>query len=1334
MNAPAKIQALLSDAVPGVAPTRLREIPYNYTSFSDREIVIRLLGEKSWQLLDALRGARQTGRSARMLYEVLGDIWVVRRNPYLQDDMLDNPKRRQDLIDALNHRLGEVDKRRLSSDQEEADATVAANRSASVEALLLAARKAVADFGEEFRQTYDLRKRANKVLGRYTQKDNIKFDGLSRVSHVTDATDWRVEYPFVVLTPDTEEEMAGLVKGCIELGLTIIPRGGGTGYTGGAVPLTPLSAVINTEKLEQLGAVEMTRLPGVDRDYATIYSGAGVVTKRVSDAAEKAGFVFAVDPTSAEASCIGGNVAMNAGGKKAVLWGTALDNLASWRMVDPNGDWLEVTRIEHNLGKIHDAPVAKFKLEWTRPSSKGQKNTPFKTEMLEIEGRKFRKEGLGKDVTDKFLAGLPGVQKEGCDGLITSARWILHKMPKHVRTVCLEFFGQACDAIPSIVEIKDYLDALPAKGGAEYASVRLAGLEHLDERYLRAVGYATKSKRGVLPKMALFGDIVGDDENAVAQAASEVVRIANTRVGEGFVAVSPEARKKFWLDRARTAAISKHTNAFKINEDVVIPLNRMGEYTDGIELINIELSIRNKLQLVGELRDFFAAGNLPLGKSEDAEGDDIPDAVMLEDRVVQASQLLEATQARWSYLLASLNKPLAEAKAELLALGLDHLADSFEQRLAKQPDATVFHVVQDRTVRVSWKQELRARLRQIFNGAAFKLVLDECSAIHKRVLRGRVFVALHMHAGDGNVHTNLPVNSDHYQMLQDAHAAVARIMALARALNGVISGEHGIGITKIEYLTADELSEFRDYKQRIDPQGRFNKGKLLAGADLHNAYTPSFGLMGHESLIMQQSDIGAISNSIKDCLRCGKCKPVCSTHVPRANLLYSPRNKILATSLLVEAFLYEEQTRRGISIKHWDEFSDVADHCTVCHKCVTPCPVDIDFGDVSMNMRNLLRKMGQKKFNPGTAASMFFLNATDPATINATRTAMIGWGYKAQRFGNDILKKFAKKQTKAPPATVGKPPVKEQVIHFINKKMPGNLPKKTARALLDIEDDKIVPIIRDPQTTTADTEAVFYFPGCGSERLFSQVGLATQAMLWQVGVQTVLPPGYLCCGYPQRGNGQYDKAEKMMTDNRVLFHRVANTLNYLDIKTVVVSCGTCYDQLATYQFDKIFPGCRIIDIHEYLLEKGVKLEGVAGTRYMYHEPCHNPMKQQESGKTINALISTVDNVKIEKNDRCCGESGTLAVSRPDISTQVRFRKEEEMRKGADKLRADGFKGDVKILTSCPSCLQGLLRYNDDSDTDADYIVIEMAKHLLGENWLPEYVAKANNGGIERVLV
>ena len=1278
MNAPLPINSLVERTA---SAPRLREIPYNYTSFSDREIVIRLLGEEAWLILDELRSGRKTGRSARMLYEVLGDIWVVRRNPFLQDDLLDNPGRCKSLIDALHHRLGEVEKR------------MTVDLADKVGKLVSSAKLSVEYFKNEFERVAILRKKVRKVLGKYTAADNIAYDGLARVSHVTDATDWRVEYPFVVLTPDSEEEIPGLVKGCIELGLTIIPRGGGTGYTGGAVPLSPMSAVINTEKLEALGPVELLRLPGLEEPVATIHSGAGVVTKRVSDTADKAGYVFAVDPTSAEASCIGGNIAMNAGGKKAVLWGTALDNLASWRMIDPQGDWLDVERVGHNLGKIHDVEVATFNLTWSDGRQAPGKKI-LKTDVLKIEGRKFRKEGLGKDVTDKFLAGLPGVQKEGCDGLITSARWIVHRMPKQIRTVCLEFFGQARDAIPSIVEIKTYLDQESKRGGAI-----LAGLEHLDERYLRAVGYATKSKRNVMPKMVLIGDIVGDNEDAVARAASEVIRMANTRVGEGFVAVSPEARKKFWLDRSRTAAIAKHTNAFKVNEDVVIPLTRMGEYTDGIEYINIELSLKNKLQLLDALDEFFARGNLPLGRTDDAS--EIPSAELLEDRVSEALNLITKVRGQWQEWATNLPK--------------------------------YFSALQDRSLRASWKSQVRSELRSIFIGSAFEPILKECETIHKRVLRSRVFVALHMHAGDGNVHTNIPVNSDNYEMLQDAHRAVARIMDLARSLDGVISGEHGIGITKLEYLTEAEIADFRAYKNRVDPEGRFNKGKLMPGADLRNAYTPSFGLMGHESLIMQQSDIGAIANSVKDCLRCGKCKPVCATHVPRANLLYSPRNKILATSLLVEAFLYEEQTRRGVSIKHWEAFDDVAAHCTVCHKCVTPCPVKIDFGDVTMNMRNLLRKMGQKKFNPGASAAMFFLNATNPETIQLVRKLMIDWGYKAQRLAHDLLKSLAKAQTNKPPATVGKPPVTEQVIHFVNKKMPGNLPKKTARALLDIEDSQIVPIIRNPQATTVDSEAVFYFPGCGSERLFSQVGLATQAMLWHAGVQTVLPPGYLCCGYPQKGTGDFDRAEKITTDNRVLFHRVANTLNYLDIKTVVVSCGTCYDQLVGYEFEKIFPGCRIVDIHEFLLEKGIKLDGVQGVRYMYHDPCHSPMKLQDPLKTVNGLIGTADGTAIAKNDRCCGESGTLAVTRPDISSQIRFRKEIEMRNGAATLRQD-FDGQVKVLTSCPSCLQGLSRYNDDAHTQADYIVVEMARHILGEDWMSKYVAQANSGGIERVLV
>src|SRR5436190_10285749 len=253
---------------PAVDAPRLREIPYNYTSFSDREIVIRLLGAPLWDVLSELRGERRTGRSARMLLEVLGDIWVVERNPYLQDDLIDNPKRRRLLVAAMTHRLDEIEKRRIENARTRGDAE--SERDQNVAELVAAARAAVLRFASSFRDVIALRAKTLRVLRRVTRKDNIAFDGFARVSHVTDATDWRVEYPFVVVSPDTEEEVQPIVRELIRLGLTIIPRGGGTGYTGGAVPLKRRPAVTNTEKLEARGPVEDATLPGLGRSTTVI--------------------------------------------------------------------------------------------------------------------------------------------------------------------------------------------------------------------------------------------------------------------------------------------------------------------------------------------------------------------------------------------------------------------------------------------------------------------------------------------------------------------------------------------------------------------------------------------------------------------------------------------------------------------------------------------------------------------------------------------------------------------------------------------------------------------------------------------------------------------------------------------------------------------------------------------------------------------------------------------------------------------------------------------------------------------------------------------------------
>ncbi len=1278
---------------------RIREIPYNYTSFSDREIVIRFLGAEMWEILNQLRAERVTGRSARMLFEVLGDMWVITRNPFIQDDLLENRKRWGSLAHALHHRLDQIVERAGDNQL----------------ALQLAerARAAVTEFEAWLPRVKERRRQVLRRLTPVTRRDNIQFDGLARVSHVTDASDWRVEYPFVVITPDSEEEVLAVVRACIELGLTIIPRGGGTGYTGGAVPLDAESVVINVEKLDRLSAkVETLPLPGVEQPVPTLRTGAGVVTKRVSERAAADGYVFAVDPTSQEASCIGGNIAMNAGGKKAVMWGTTLDNLASWRMVTPRAEWIEVERLNHNLGKIHEVPLAEFRV--TRLADDG--STPVgEPEILRIPGHELRKSGLGKDVTNKFLGGLPGVQKEGCDGIITSARFVVHRMPSHTRTVCLEFFGADLrHAVPAIVETKDYLDALPG--------VHLAGLEHLDERYVRAVRYSTKAARAELPKMVLIADIVSDDEVAVGEAAATVVRMANAREAEGFIAVSPEARHRFWLDRARTAAIAAHTNAFKINEDVVIPLDRLAEYSEGIERINIDQSTRNKIQMIDELLAYLNGELAELRVVAGYEQSDENDAIIAA-KCTAARNHLAATRERWVDLLAHLDHPAHD------------YPDLVGERLLPQLSGaeTLFQLLQRRELRVSYRHEVERPLKEIFGGQELARVRERFDAIHGRVRASRLFVATHMHAGDGNVHTNIPVHSNDYGMMQEADRVVDQVMHLAESLGGVISGEHGIGITKFQYLHPETVAAFVTYKKQVDPHDHFNRYKLMPGSGLAGAYTPSLRLLQQEALILEASELDELNRMTKDCLRCGKCKSVCTTHVPRANLLYSPRNKILATGLIIEAFLYEEQTRRGISVRHFSEMNDVADHCTVCHRCVVPCPVDIDFGDVSVRIRNILRNRGQKRFSPGTWAAMKFLNITDPRTIKLMRKAMIEWGFAAQRLGHRIAGGLGLLPGgRRPASTTGRPQVQAQVINFVKKPLPAGLPSQPMRALLGVEDAKMIPILRDPSKAGTDADAVFYFPGCGSERLFSQVGLATLAMLYQVGAQTVLPPGYLCCGYPQSSGGDEQRGRKISTDNQVLFHRVANTLNYMDIKTVLVSCGTCLDQLLKYRFEEIFPGARLLDIHEYLLEKGIKLEQIPG-RYLYHDPCHTPMKRHNPLKVTAGLLGGAE---VRLSDRCCGEAGTFAVARPDIASQVRFRKQEELRRGIEALTGhpQAERDELKILTSCPACMQGLSRYRNDTGLEVDYVVVELANRLLGPQWQEQFIEQIRHGGVERVLL
>jgi len=1273
----------------------IREIPYNYTSYSDREIVIRFLGESVWDDLNVLRKQRRTGRSARMLFEILGDVWMVERNIYLKNELLQQHRKRRRMQQRHASRLQRI-----------VDGASDNPRARKVAAQV---ERALDAFNQWFTDEPARRKQAKRAFSAFTHRNNIHFDAFTLTHHATDATDWRSHLPFCVLTPDSADEIPGLIRAAKEQDLIIIPRGGGTGLCGGSVPLSDKTVMINMEKLDHIDPVvvqDVCRTTGKPaREEATIRAGAGAVTGRVMETSLP--HVFATDPTSLWACTIGGNVASNAGGKHAVIWGTCLDNLLSWKMVDAEGHWLEIDRLDHQMNKIHTLDEAIFRIRRI-DSVTGQQ---LSDEILPIPGHVFRSKGLGKDVTRKAMHGLPGIQKEGCDGMVVEATFVLHRSYAHTRTVCCEFFGQDLnEATASMVGIKHALDNL--------ADAYIEGFEHFDEKYVKAIDYISKSTRRERPKMVLLIDISGDDADAVATGAALTARLTSQGNGEGFIAVAQTDRHAFWADRARMAAIARHTKAFKLNEDVVIPLNRLSEYNDFIERLNVEHSIDNKIAMVEEIELFIEETREQLNSDDKhlRESLGLDDDGYLTKKLDECVLLLGSARMGWMCFRKGLDLPAEE-------LGL--LLQNAEYR----PDETVFRVIQRGEKRISYREEVERPLLESLRG--HDVLCDKIRAIHQRVLSGRIVIATHMHAGDGNVHTNIPVNSNNYRMMKQAHHTVELVMAKAEALGGVISGEHGIGITKLPYLNPTALAEVADYLREADPTHLFNRGKLMPDTNLELTYTPSFNLLKHESVIMEAADVTELADVISPCLRCGKCKPVCNTHFPRSNLLYSPRNKIQATAAIIEAFLYESQTGEEIAYEQFEGMAEIADHCTICHKCEKPCPVNIDFGEVSERMRAILTQRTKRRKNIGTYLAMSFLALRQPDAVSIMRQGLIHWGYTIHRGMHRVAIRTGvlRKKKEERRNLTG---IQAQVISFVERPLK-QAPAQTARRILGIEhrDKNMIPILRQPKAH--NSRAVFYFPGCGSERLYSQVGLATQAMLFDLGIQVVLPPSYICCGYPATASGDVEAGKRMIYDNRIMLHRLKKALSYLDFEAVIVSCGTCYDQLEDYHLQEVFPNAPLIDIHEYLMQQNVSLPTTTGQAYVYHEPCHTPLKRHGTASAINSLLGAT----AIASESCCGEAGTMAVSSPDIAGRIRMRKEEELARNAVELQstqAESTTSEKKILTSCPSCLQGLGRLEEESGLTADYMVVELIRQLHGENWQDDFIKRVQHGGIERVLM
>ena len=1196
--------------------TSHREIPYNYTSADDRQAVSSLLGKGVWKKLEELRERRVTGRSARLLMRVFGEVLVHRRNPYLRQELVTSSSRRKRFFGDAEANF------RVIQD--------GAGNDTLVLEVLAEARRMLDGVRDEVRRMPDLHARIRRALGAVVGRENVLLDPFTLTAHATDATDWRLHLPLAVVTPTEESQVAPLLSAIRDLKLHAIPRGAGTGLTGGAIPLTPDCVMVNTEKLNRIRGVSSR--PFVLDDGRTVTGQvvdleAGVITEAAMEHATHRGLVFATDPTSAWACTIGGNIAENAGGKDCVLWGTCIDNLVSFRIAMPGGhDWI-VHRVNHQLRKILFDDVVRFEVR----DGAGALVRP-----IELLGSEIRKRGLWKDITNKALGGLPGVQKEGTDGVITSAEFILYPAYPHTRTLCLEFFGPDFDEASQV--ILEIAREMPNRG-----EEALSALEHFDDQYVKAIGYQVKAPRTETPKAVIIVDVVGHTPEQVGRGVARIRSILAPH-GKTFLAEARDAAegKRFWADRKKLGAIARRTNAFKVNEDVVLPLTALAEFSLFIDAMNVHEERHCQENFVRRAETYL-------------HGVPTPQDALWAPKLTAA--LSACTNAREAIARAG------EAEVRSLAV-TDRLRQDLAALLATHPKVAA-------TLSAVW-EEVRARL---------------------------IVLATHMHAGDGNVHVNIPVLSNDRQMLRRSEAVVEKVFDRVHELGGVVSGEHGIGVTKLKYWDPERRKELEAYRRVVDPGGLMNPGKLSDLAALEQIYTPSFNLLKLEARILQHGQLEELARRIATCVRCGKCKPDCCVFYPGRGMFFHPRNKNLAIGALIEALLYDAQRQRSGSFELLRHLEEVADHCTICHKCLKPCPVDIDTGEVTVIEREILAARGFKRMPITTRLTLRYLDTRSRLGNKLLRTGLVSIGGALQRAGHEVTGPLQRLDG--------------------NSRLLATLRSPVTQADEGTLRD-VVPECRADQALVFEPEGeanrtVFYFPGCGSERLFSRISQAAIHLLLETGTRVVIPPPFLCCGFPAHANALTEQHGRTVLRDTILFSQIRDMLSHLEFDAVVVSCGTCMDGLEGMEVEKIF-GAPVVDAVGFALDAGLTLPGNAPVA-LYHTPCHDSLR--------GAGVATLARAGFEATEvpNCCSEAGTLALSRPDITDSMLHRKA-----GAVKEAMESLPAGTLMLTNCPSCVQGLGR-NAGLGAVGRHLAVEAATRLSGAGWPERFRAQAQQAKV-----
>lgn len=1088
------------------------------------------------------------------------------------------------------------------------------------------------------------RKELVERLGELMPKECIITRPGALVETSTDATDLRMELPLLVVEPDNIDHIIKLVHLANEMKFALIPRGGGSGMTGGAVPARKRSVIVNMTRLTKTE---------VDVQNKTMLCEAGVITQDAINKAAEYKLLFTVDPASKTASSIGGNIAENSGGPFCFEYGTTLDNLLSWRMVTPTGELIRIERVCHPHHKILETEIATFEV---RDDDSGGLRS-----VIELRGDEIRLPGLGKDVTNKVLGGLPGMQKEGVDGLIIDAVFTLHDQPKYSRVLALEFFGRsmkpAAELINKIVELRNRI-----RNEGDY--VRVSALEEFNVKYVQAIEYKRKSPRHEGdPISVIIVQVDGNDEILLDDSVKEILAlVGNNEYIYAALAKDKKESELFWEDRHKLSAIAKRTSGFKMNEDVVIPMPKIPDFAHFLELLNLEMAgkaYRYALQEVGRLQGF------PMQDTE-------------------------------------FNKEF-----------------SFASKIAGAEDS-IFE--KDEIEFSDDELIMRATLFIDSLGESYQRLREKIQAISQYMRKSRIIIASHMHAGDGNCHVNIPVNSNDPHMMENAEEAVLKVMETAKKMGGAVSGEHGIGITKINFLERNKIKALRAFKERVDPREILNPGKLVQQELPVRPFTFSFNRLIEdikESGLADKERFIELLSTMQACTRCGKCKQVCPMVYPERSYQYHPRNKNMILGAITEAIYYTQATKGKIDSSLLEELRFMVEHCTGCGRCTSVCPVKIESAKVALAMLAFLKEEGMGG-HPIKSSVLNWLSGNPQSRIpTMAKAAAVG-----QKVGNTVLG-FVPKMWRdrfESPLFSGKGP---------------NLGMHSMYNELNLEKGGyFVPQAKFEELKQSDNgiEAVLYFPGCGGSLFYRKIGLATINLLTQANIPVIVPEQHLCCGYPLLSSGADGNYKENLAKNQEYLTNLikAAEARGLHIRYLITACGSCRDSLQRYELTDTKGNLLTQkDFMQFISEQEHTLTIDAKKDVVYHASCHPEwagIKAVNGGKMASRAIEKISGSNLTLSPGCCGESGTGAYSSPGIYNALRERKKNRL---VDLL--PNYMEDSPIIVGCPSCKIGisrtLLKIKEDGYTElAKHPVLHSAEWLselmFGEQWLQNFKKEA----------